>query len=342
MSADLSIIIPYFNRADTVPVTLASIQRARGNLAIETILVDDGSTPPAAEQLRGLREPPDRIIRQENQGLLFARLTGLAHATGEYTLFLDSDDLVSAGKLRLQIDAMRAQAADVSYTDSARARLGATLGETTVLPAEPPLEVAENAADFFIRVQPPPHSPVFRTAWLRPLVESPLFAPSPLYNPVAEIWFYHVAALTSAKVVKVAGPHTLIGEHTGVRITGQWEKMAVASLAVMEAFMRAAPATPGTRPARERVAEKAFTAWRALPRDFSPAFQERMLNIWRAQPTTGSARLGGPLFRALARGCGPVGAARLLRLMRGHSYESCRTLANPGKVGQWLDQLPAS
>ena len=42
MKHDLTIIIPYFNRADTVPVTLASIKCAQGGLAVETILVDDG------------------------------------------------------------------------------------------------------------------------------------------------------------------------------------------------------------------------------------------------------------------------------------------------------------
>ena len=282
MKHDLTIIIPYFNRADTVPVTLASIKCAQGGLAVETILVDDGSTPAAGEQLRGLSPQPDRIVRQENRGLLFARLTGFAQAAGEFVLFLDSDDLVSPDKLRLQIEAMRAQAADVSYTDSAKARLGATLEATTVLPPEPELPVAEDGADFFIRVQPPPHSVIFRTAWLRPLVERPLFPPSPLYNPVAEIWFYHVAALATAKVVKVPGAHTLIGEHAGVRITGQWEKMGVASLAIMEAFMRACPAAPNTLRARQLVATKAFNSWRALPRDFSPTFQRRMLNVWRA------------------------------------------------------------
>lgn len=340
MSVDLSIVIPYFNRADTVVVTLASIRRARGDLAIETILVDDGSTPAAAEQLRGQADQPDRIVRQTNQGLLFARLAGLAQARGDYVLFLDSDDLVGPDKLRLQIAAMHRQSADVSYTDAAKVQLGPTLEETVPLTDEPALPDTDDAADFFIRLQPPPHSPVFRTAWLRPLVEQPLFAPSALYNPVAEIWFYHVAALQPGKVTKVAGHHTLIGQHGGSRITNQWEKMGVASLAVMEAFMRACPVNPGTRRVRELVAEKAFNSWRALPRDFSPAFQHRMLALWRAQPTAEPARLGGPQFQCLARWLGATNAARLLRLLRGHSYHSCRTLGDPARLDDWLAQLP--
>ena len=341
MSFDLSIIIPYFNRADTVPVTLASIARARAGLRIETILVDDGSTPPAAECLKGLAHPPDRIIRQANQGLLFARLAGLGQARGEYLLFLDSDDLVSPDKLRLQVEAMRREAADASYTDAGKIQLGPTLETCVPLAAEPEVPVAADAADFLIRLQPPPHSPVFRAAWLRPLVEQPLFAASPLYNPVAEIWFYHNAAIQPGKVIKVPGNHTWIGQHGGARITNQWERMGVASLAVMEAFMRACPITPATRQVRELVAEKAFHSWRALPRDFSPDFQRRRLALWLAQPTAPLARLGGHRFQQLARWLGPVPAGRLLRRLRGHSYRSCQTLADPAQLDQWLGQLPA-
>ncbi|HWA24094.1 MAG TPA: glycosyltransferase family 2 protein [Lacunisphaera sp.] len=340
MNPDLSIVIPFFNRADTVAVTLASIRQARGSLLIETILVDDGSTPPATEQLVGRPDQPDRYVRQPNQGLLFARLTGFAQASGEFVLFLDSDDLVGPEKLLRQIEAMRRERADVSYTDGAKVQLGPTLEETGAPVAEPELPETNDIADFFIRVQPPPHSPIFRTAWLRPLVERPLFPPSPLYNPVAEIWFYHVAAPHPGRVVKVPGGGTLIGQHGGSRITNQWEKMGVASLAVMEAFMRATAADAGARRARELVAEAAFKSWRALPRDFSPAFQRRMLAVWRAQPGAALDRLGGSRFRQLARWIGPVNAARLLRL-RSHSYASCRTLDTPHQLDSWLAQLPA-
>lgn len=344
MSTDLSIVIPTFNRADTVPLVLASIEEARGGLAVETILVDDGSTPPAAEALRGRTPAPDRIIRQDNQGLLFARLAGLREARGEFVLFLDSDDLVAPQKLRRQMAAMREQNADVSYTDSTRVQLGTSLADTTPIAAESPLPIADDPADFFIRVQPPPHSPVFRTDWLRAIVARPLFAPSAAYNPVAEIWFYHVAAVHAAKVIKVTGAdtHALIGQHAGARITGNWEKMAVASLAVMEAFMRACAPTAETKRVRALVAAKAFHAWRALPKDFSGTFQQRMLALWLAQPDTPPERLGSAQFARLSRWLGPVTAARLLRRLRGHTYASCRTLDDPGQVERWLQQLPAA
>lgn len=57
----------------------------------EVIIVDDGSTVPFAEALRGY-EGEIRVIRQENAGLSAARNTGIAAATGEYIQFIDSDD----------------------------------------------------------------------------------------------------------------------------------------------------------------------------------------------------------------------------------------------------------
>lgn len=169
MSTDLSVVIPTFNRADTVPLVLASIEEARGGLAVETILVDDGSTPPAAEALHGQTPAPGRIIRQDNQGLLFARLAGLREARGEFVLFLDSDDLVAPQKLRRQIAAMREQNADVSYTDSTRVQLGTSLADTTPIAAEAPLPVAKTRPTSSSACSRRPTAPFFGPTGCAPL-----------------------------------------------------------------------------------------------------------------------------------------------------------------------------
>src|SRR4051812_14693416 len=92
---DLSVVIPVFNRGELIRYTLESVRRASAGLAVEVIVVDDGSTTPVADDIARLGYEPTQVIRQPNQGLLFARMTGLKHATGENVLFLDSDDLVS-------------------------------------------------------------------------------------------------------------------------------------------------------------------------------------------------------------------------------------------------------
>jgi hypothetical protein len=337
---DLSVIIPVYNRGEVIRYTFESVRRASHDLDIEVIVVDDGSTTPAEESIRALGYQPTRILRQQNQGLLFARLAGLRVATGDFTLFLDSDDLVSAEKFRSQLAAMRAADADVSYTDSARAVLTGEF-DGLVVDADAPSLPTDDAAEFFIQVQPPPHSPVFRTDYLQRLVEDAFFSASPLYNSVAEIWFYHNAAPRPARVVKVSGPHTIIGMHPGARLTNNWEKLGVASLAVMEAFARTSPTeTPAAQRARELVAEKAFQSWRKLPRDFSPEFDRRLLDIWRRlSPSRAIAPLGGKNFRALARLLGPEQAGRVFRRLQNRPYAACRTVCDEA-LAELLAQLP--
>ncbi|MCC5022264.1 MAG: glycosyltransferase family 2 protein [Candidatus Synoicihabitans palmerolidicus] len=132
------------------------------------------------------------MIRQPNQGLLFARLAGFKAAKGEFTLLLDSDDLISLDKLSRQINAMRVESADVSYTDSGNVEFAEGPWESLrKIKPKPALETTDPTC-FYVQVQPPPHSPLFRTGYLRELLEASLFAPHARYNPVAEIWFYPI------------------------------------------------------------------------------------------------------------------------------------------------------
>jgi glycosyltransferase involved in cell wall biosynthesis len=335
----LTAVIPVFNRGELVRYTLESVRRAAEGLSVEVIVVDDGSEPPAAESIARLGFAPERILRQANQGLLFARLAGLAAATGHYVLFLDSDDLISREKLRLQVAAMESSQADVSYTDTARCTLEGGYDALTAVP-EAPYADASDSAELFITIQPAPHAPVFRTEFLRRTLSEAILPPSPLYNSVAEIWFYHNAATRPARVVRVSGPHAISGMHRGERLTNHWERLGVASLAVMEAFARACPDTPATARARQLVAEKAFTSWRRLPQGFSPEFGRRILTVWRRLDRRADCRrLGGPFFRSLAWPFGPVGAARLLGMVRRRSYGHVRTM-DDASVRQLLLALP--
>lgn len=340
MSApDLSVIIPVYNRGNVIRYTLESVRRASAGLAVETIIVDDGSTTPVSETLAGLGFAPAKLIRQNNQGLLFARLTGLREATGRYTLFLDSDDLVSAEKFRAQLAAMDAGGAEISYSDSARTTLEGDYDQLAIA-VDAPSEETRDGAEFFIRVQPAPHSPIWRTDFLHRTVERAFIPPSPLYNSVAEIWFYHNAAPLDAEVVKVAGPHTIVGQHPGARLTNNWEKLGVASLAVMEAFARHCPNTPAAARAKELVAAKAFAAWRRLPRNFSREFENRLLAVWRAlAPAPRIEALGGGSFQLAARLLGPVRAAALFRRWQNGDYAACRTMSD-AEVAALLANLP--
>ncbi len=324
---DLSVIIPVYNRGELIRYTLESVRRASVGLSVEVIVVDDGSTTPAAESIASLGYRPEKIIRQENQGLLFARLTGLKHATGAHVLFLDSDDIVSVEKFRLQLDAMRATGSEISYSDHAHTTLQGDYDALSISRLGPLMD-ATTAAEFFIVVQPAPHSPIFRTDYIRHIVETAFFPPSPLYNAVAEIWFYQNAAPRPGRVVRVPGPHTIIGAHPGARLTNNWERLGVASLASMEAFARGCPTdTPEARLARELLGRIAFLSWRKLPPDFSPEFQARELSLFRKLlPHPKLSDLGGRGFQLIASVLGPVNAARLLKRHQNTPYETNRTM----------------
>ena len=93
----VSIIIPVFNMADYLPRCMDSLL-VQDLTDCEILLVDDGSTDGRSGPLcdRYAREYPSCVtaIHRENGGLGAARNTGLAAATGEYVLFVDSDDYV--------------------------------------------------------------------------------------------------------------------------------------------------------------------------------------------------------------------------------------------------------
>jgi glycosyltransferase involved in cell wall biosynthesis len=58
----------------------------------EHICVDDGSTEDVKSIVEGMGDEKFRYIRQEHQGRVIARNTGIAVAKGEWLCWLDSDD----------------------------------------------------------------------------------------------------------------------------------------------------------------------------------------------------------------------------------------------------------
>src|SRR5499426_4535699 len=86
----VSIIMPTFNRADTIGRAIRSVQ-AQTFTEWELIVVDDGSTDDTVALIEGC-DPRLKLIRQKNQGTAGARNTGLRASAGSYIAFLDSDD----------------------------------------------------------------------------------------------------------------------------------------------------------------------------------------------------------------------------------------------------------
>lgn len=91
----VSIIIPVYNVEQYLEKSVMSVIQQTYPY-FEVILVDDGSTDRSAALCHELasQHAQIRVVHKENGGLSSARNEGLKFATGEYIVFLDSDDYV--------------------------------------------------------------------------------------------------------------------------------------------------------------------------------------------------------------------------------------------------------
>lgn len=102
LTLPVSVIIPTFNRADTLPRALASIESQERFAPAEIIVVDDHSDDASGEIAR---RHGARVIRHErNRGAAAARNTGVAAATQPWLAMLDSDDEWLSDHLRVLWD----------------------------------------------------------------------------------------------------------------------------------------------------------------------------------------------------------------------------------------------
>lgn len=90
----LSIIVPVYNVEKYVEKAIESILN-QDFKDLEIIIIDDGSTDNSATIINKYDNYKNcKIIHKENAGLGAARNTGLREASGEYIMFLDSDDFL--------------------------------------------------------------------------------------------------------------------------------------------------------------------------------------------------------------------------------------------------------
>lgn len=93
----LSIIIPMYNASQHIERCINSIYHQGLNVnEFEVIVINDGSTDNSLEIVKDYFTSYKniRFFSQKNSGQGAARNLGIKHATGEYILFLDSDDFL--------------------------------------------------------------------------------------------------------------------------------------------------------------------------------------------------------------------------------------------------------
>ncbi len=112
-------IVPVHNAEDYLALCLDSVL-LHGNIALEIICVNDGSTDSSLSILERYAATFDcvTVIDQPNAGLSGARNSGLAAATGTYVCFLDSDDWWRPVDVAALIRSARDQDLDVLAYDA--------------------------------------------------------------------------------------------------------------------------------------------------------------------------------------------------------------------------------
>lgn len=156
----ISIVIPVYNVEGFLVRCLDSVEDAArhfasagGGRAVEIVCVDDGSTDSSPDILADwVARHPDAggvsraVVTKENGGLASARNAGLDRVTGDWVLFVDSDDYIPPHAVS-------------TFADVAAAAGVALVVSTSFL----------KDCGKGVSAAPPPHSPVWRVrpaAWL--------------------------------------------------------------------------------------------------------------------------------------------------------------------------------
>ena len=99
----VSVLLPVYNAANTVEAAAQSV--LTGNeVALELIIIDDGSTDDTGAVLDGIAQDPRvRITSRPNKGLAASLNEGIAAASAPLVARMDADDISMPGRLDAQL-----------------------------------------------------------------------------------------------------------------------------------------------------------------------------------------------------------------------------------------------
>lgn len=111
----VSVIVPVYNVEMYLDRCMKSItQQTYRNM--EIILVDDGAKDKSGVMCDAWSQKDSRVVavHQKNGGLSNARNTGIEKATGEYLIFVDSDDVVAPNMVEQLVELLECEQADIA------------------------------------------------------------------------------------------------------------------------------------------------------------------------------------------------------------------------------------
>jgi glycosyltransferase involved in cell wall biosynthesis len=116
----VSVILPYYEGEKWLLRSVQSVLSQRG-VTWELIVVDDGSSQSPIPVLEAIQTNHLRLIRIDHAGKGAALNRGVSEARADLVCFIDQDDIMVPGRLKLQYDAFEEHLqADVVYSDYER------------------------------------------------------------------------------------------------------------------------------------------------------------------------------------------------------------------------------
>lgn len=89
-----SIIIPLFNKRESIVATIQSVLAQECHCNFEVIIVNDGSTDGSENCIYDIQDSRIKLFSIPNSGPSFARNYGVKHSQYNWILFLDADDIL--------------------------------------------------------------------------------------------------------------------------------------------------------------------------------------------------------------------------------------------------------
>lgn len=112
----VSVIIPTFNSEKFIKRAIYSVL-IQSYKDFELIIVDDCSTDNTVKIIESFNDDRIKIVKHDvNTGVGVARQTGLKYTTGDFVLFVDSDDYLKDDFIEMCVLLQKQENADIIYT----------------------------------------------------------------------------------------------------------------------------------------------------------------------------------------------------------------------------------
>lgn len=130
----VSVIVPVYNVEKYLDKCVNSIVR-QSYEKLEIILVDDGSKDTSGMLCDRWKQMDSRIrvIHKQNEGLGFARNSGLDIANGDYVMYIDSDDYIAQDMIEILINKSKETNSDTVYCGLTRVFIDGTEGSMPLI-----------------------------------------------------------------------------------------------------------------------------------------------------------------------------------------------------------------